>query len=119
MFKSNVKKIMKDSGIRTVFLSEKTGLSSATIAKARQDAGIAECRLSTLGRIANALEVPVKTLFDGEYGVPEDEVDGEREGPAGKESGQTHLNFASLSLVRHSYYWLSASLMQTPFNSAL
>jgi len=67
MFKSNVKKIMRDKGIRAVFLSEKTGLSSATIAKARQDEGIAECRLSTLARIANALGVPVKKLFDGEY----------------------------------------------------
>ena len=67
MFKSNVKKTMKDKGIKTVFLSEKTGLSSATIAKARQGTSIAECRLSTLGRIANALDVPVKELFDGEY----------------------------------------------------
>ena len=38
-----------------------------TLTKARQDSGISECRLSTLGRIANALEVPVKTLIDGEY----------------------------------------------------
>ena len=67
MFVSNVKKIMKNSGIKTVNLSQQTGLSSATIAKARSDSGIAECRLSTLGRIANALEVPMKELFDGEY----------------------------------------------------
>jgi len=58
---------MKDRGVRTVLLSEKTGLSSATIAKARSDSGIAECRLSTLGRIASALGVSVKELFDGEY----------------------------------------------------
>ena len=67
MFMSNTKKIMKDKGIKAVELIERTGLSSATIAKARQDEGIAECRLSTLGRIAKALEVPVKELFDGEY----------------------------------------------------
>ena len=44
-----------------------TGLSSKTINKARQDEGISECRLSTLGQIANAIGVPVKELFDGEY----------------------------------------------------
>lgn len=70
MFSSNTKKIMKDKGIRAVELIERTGLSSATIAKARQDEGISECRLSTLGRIANALDVPVKDLFDGEYEEP-------------------------------------------------
>ena len=71
MFKSNIKKAMKSKGIRTVLLSKETGLSSATIAKARQDTGISECRLSTLGRIANALGVPVKELFSGEYEVDE------------------------------------------------
>jgi len=43
------------------------GLSPNTLTKTRSDSGIAECRLSTLGRITNALEVPVKELFDGEY----------------------------------------------------
>lgn len=64
MFTSNVKIIMKDKGVKTVPLSEMTGLSSATIAKARQDSGIAECRLSTLGRIAKALEVSTKDLYE-------------------------------------------------------
>ena len=67
MIVSNVKKVMKDRGIKTVDLSQRTGFSSATLAKARSDSGISECRLSTLGRIANAMEVPVKELFDGEY----------------------------------------------------
>ena len=72
MLTSNTKKIMKDRGMKTVKLTEKTGLSSATIAKARSNEGIAECRLSTLGRIANALDVPVKELFDGEYEQPKE-----------------------------------------------
>ena len=41
-----------------------TGLSPT-----RQDDGIAESRLSTLGRIAYAPDVPVKDLFDGAYEV--------------------------------------------------
>jgi len=47
-------------------LSTVTGLSTRTISKARKDAGIAECRLSTLHRIATALGVDVKKLFEEE-----------------------------------------------------
>jgi Predicted transcriptional regulator len=64
MFFSNVKKLMKDKGLKTVELSERTGLSSATIAKARQDEGISECRLSTLAKIADALGVKTKRLYE-------------------------------------------------------
>ena len=66
MFTSNVKKIMKDKKLTIRDLGA-VGLSSATIAKARSDEGIADCRLSTLGRVALALGVPVKKIFDGEY----------------------------------------------------
>lgn len=67
MIRSNVKKIMKDKQIKSVPLMKMTGFSSATIAKVRSDEGITECRLSTLGRIAKALGVPIKKLFDGEW----------------------------------------------------
>ena len=66
-FRSNVKKIMKDTKVTIRDAVEASGLSSATIHKLRENEGITECRLSTLGRIATALGVPVKTLFDGEW----------------------------------------------------
>ena len=66
-FRSNVKKIMKDKKVTIRDAVEASGLSSATIHKLRENEGITECRLSTLGRIATALGVPVKTLFDGEW----------------------------------------------------
>ena len=49
-------------------LGEKTGFSNRTLVKARTDSGISECRLSTLGRIANALKVPLKDLFEDTQG---------------------------------------------------
>jgi len=67
MFSSNLKGLMQERGVTFQNLVEKSGLSRQTIHKARQDEGIAECRLSTLGRIAYALNVPVKKLFDGEW----------------------------------------------------
>ena len=66
-FRSNVKKIMKDKKVTIRDAVEASGLSSATIHKLRENEGIPACRLSTLGRIATALGVPVKTLFDGEW----------------------------------------------------
>ena len=59
MIISNIKKIMKDKKIKIRDLSS-TGLSSATLAKARTDDGILECRLSTLIRIG----VDVKETFE-------------------------------------------------------
>lgn len=67
MISSNLKNLMKEKKITMKQLEDMTGMSPSTINKARQDDGIAECRLSTLGRIATALGVPVKTLFDGEW----------------------------------------------------
>ena len=67
MFQSNFARIAKEKKMTARAITAATGLSPNTLTKARQDSGIAECRLSTLGRIANALEVPVKMLFDGEY----------------------------------------------------
>ena len=73
MISSNLKKLMKEKKITMKQLEDMTGMSPSTINKARQDDGIAECRLSTLGRIATALGVPVKTLFDGEWDPQEAE----------------------------------------------
>jgi len=67
MFTSNIKELMKRKKMTVRDIVASTGLSSATLHKARQDSGISECRLSTLGRIANALGIPVKKLFEGEY----------------------------------------------------
>ena len=67
MLYSNIKDIMKKKGITMKQLEEMTGVYSSTINKARQDEGIAECRLSTLARIAAALGVPVKKVFEGEW----------------------------------------------------
>ena len=38
-------------------LAEQSGVSVVTLNKARQDEGIAECRLSTLAKIGSALGV--------------------------------------------------------------
>ena len=73
MFSSKINQLLDEKGVSTYAIAEKSGVSRQSLFKARQDAGISECRLSTLGRIANALEVPVKELFDGEY-----EPDGNR-----------------------------------------
>ena len=70
MFHSNIKEIMGRKGITLRKLVELSEVSKQTIVKARSDSGISECRLSTLGRIANALEVPLKDLFEGEYQAP-------------------------------------------------
>lgn len=66
MFTSNIKQLMAQKE-KTFKDLEGCGVSRQTISDARQDEGIAKCRLSTLGRIAHALDVPVKELFDGEY----------------------------------------------------
>ncbi|GKG92050.1 hypothetical protein CE91St38_00580 [Desulfovibrionaceae bacterium] len=72
MFKSYVKKIMKDKQVTIRDIVETSGLSSATIHKARQDEGIAECRLSTLGKIGSALGVKTKRLYEETDGKEEE-----------------------------------------------
>ena len=64
MFASKVKALMKEQNKTVRAIVAESGLSSATIHKARSDEGIAECRLSTLGRIAEALGVKTKRLYD-------------------------------------------------------
>jgi DNA-binding Xre family transcriptional regulator len=70
MFISNIEVIMKEKGISLRKLADLSGVSKQTIVYSRSDTSISTCRLSTLGRIARALSVPVKDLFDGEYEEP-------------------------------------------------
>ena len=64
MFKSNIRMIMEEKKITMREMTALTGLSSRTLTKARSDAEISECRLSTLARIAAALGVKTKRLFE-------------------------------------------------------
>lgn len=63
MFSSNLKMIMKEKKKTIRDLVGETGLSSATIQRARGD-GISECRLSTLGKIGSVLGVKTKRLYE-------------------------------------------------------
>lgn len=64
--KSNVRKIMEAKGVTLRALMEETGLANKTILSARKDdkQGICTCTLGTLDRIARALGVSPKDLFD-------------------------------------------------------
>lgn len=64
MFKSNIKWLMDKKNITMRQMTAKTGLSSSTLAKARTDENIGECRLSTLARIGSALGVKTKKLYE-------------------------------------------------------
>ena len=55
---------MKEQGIKGKFLEESLKMSPNTLAKLRTDKGIRECRIDTLARVAEALGVSVKDLFD-------------------------------------------------------
>ena len=64
MIISNIKEIMKKKKLRIQNISKQYGISTTTLTKARTDEGIRECRLSTLERIAEALGVSTKKLYD-------------------------------------------------------
>ncbi len=64
MLVSKIDTIRKGKKITTTCLSAKSGISRQAIYKARQDGGIAECRLSTLVRIASALGCSTKDLYE-------------------------------------------------------
>ena len=61
MVTSNVKKIMEEKNVTIRAMAAKTGLSDATILRARRD--ITQCRLSTLEIIADCLECQISELF--------------------------------------------------------
>jgi Predicted transcriptional regulator len=64
MFSSNINKVLLEKKMKPIDLARQSGISRQAIHKARQDAGISECRLSTLGRIAEALGVSTKELYE-------------------------------------------------------
>lgn len=64
MFSSKIKELMMSKKITMRDLAEQSGVSVVTLNKARQDEGIAECRLSTLAKIGSALGVKTKRLYD-------------------------------------------------------
>jgi len=69
-FKSNLKSIMAKKKMSVRELANTGCASLATINKARQDESIAECRLSTLGKVADELGVTTKSLFDEKGNLP-------------------------------------------------
>ena len=64
MFVSKLPEIMKKNKMTARAVIALTGLSSTTLTKARRDESISECRLSTLARIAKALGVSTKDLYE-------------------------------------------------------
>ena len=72
--KSNVRKIMEAKGVTLRALMEDTGFANKTILNSRKDGkkGICTCTLGTLDRIAKALGVSPKDLFDD---GPWDQID--------------------------------------------
>ena len=62
---SNLVQIMSEKGITIRTLVAQTGISSATIQKAR-DHRIANCRLETLNKIAKALGVSLLDILEME-----------------------------------------------------
>ena len=69
---SNIKVLMTEKKLNVREFAEMTGMSTATINKARRDNGILECRLSTLVRIADALGVKTKRLYEEVEGQEEE-----------------------------------------------
>ncbi|MEQ2846547.1 helix-turn-helix transcriptional regulator [Bilophila wadsworthia] len=72
VIRSNIKVLMKEKKLNVREFAEMTGMSTATINKARRDNGILECRLSTLVRIADALGVKTKRLYEEVEGQEEE-----------------------------------------------
>ena len=64
MFKSNIRELMNKKGITIRDLSSQTELSTRTIHRATQDDTIGGCQLNTLAKIADALSVKTKRLYE-------------------------------------------------------
>ena len=64
MIKSRLKSIMHEKGFTVRSLAAAAFVAKGSVENARTDAGIAECRLSTLKRIADCLEVPISALYE-------------------------------------------------------
>ena len=74
MFKSNIRELMnkKDKTVRS--LRDETGLSVTTIQRAVSDDTIHKWELGTLAKIADALGVKTKRLYEEVEGQEENEV---------------------------------------------
>lgn len=64
MVKSNVKQLMKEKGERIRQFVDRIDISRQTLMRARDDATVGSCSVDTLCKIAVALGVSVKDLFD-------------------------------------------------------
>ena len=64
VFMSNIKKLMEEKKVTVRKIAEKANLSKQTVLTARTDEGITECRLSTLGKIADALGMKTTQLYE-------------------------------------------------------
>ena len=64
MFKSNIRELMNKKGFTIRDLSIQTELSTRTIHRATQDDTIGGCQLNTLAKIADALGVKTKRLYE-------------------------------------------------------
>jgi len=63
-YKSHVRALMEEKGVSLRELSKKSDVSLQTVINARSDEKIAGCSLATLGKLAEALDVPTKALFE-------------------------------------------------------
>lgn len=64
VFMSNIKKLMEEKKVTVRTIAEQANLSKQTVLTARTDEGITECRLSTLGKIADALGMKTTQLYE-------------------------------------------------------
>lgn len=62
-FGANLRRIRLDAGLTQMELSNRSGLDMAEIS--RLESGVRDVRLSTIVRLADGLEVPVRALVDG------------------------------------------------------
>lgn len=61
-FGVNLRRVRLDAGLTQMELSNRSGLDMAEIS--RLETGLRDARLSTVVRLADGLEVPVRTLVD-------------------------------------------------------
>jgi transcriptional regulator with XRE-family HTH domain len=62
-FGANLRRLRLDAGLTQMELSNRSGLDMAEIS--RLETGLRDVRLSTIVRLADGLEVSVRTLVDG------------------------------------------------------
>lgn len=63
MIESRLAELMEEKGVTVLALSNESGIATETITRARGKK-IGKCRLETLERIAEVLQVSIKDLFE-------------------------------------------------------